>query len=448
MQKIRYLFLLLILSISYNGISQNRELVQVVIGNEGNFDTGNATLTNYLIENKTATDGVFLAKNGTGIGDVVQSITWIKKQLYVVLNNSQKIVILDPDTFQQARQISLPAGSSPREMVQVSEDKAYVTDMYGSLAYIVNINDYSVSATVIPAGLNADQIVEYEGFAYIANYGFGADSTIFKVDVSTDAVVDTFVVSRGPGGMEVDANGTLWVVCAGYPGDFDESFNVIPGTSKPGGVHGINLSNGEEVAFAELPSAGSDIALDEAQSKVYVNTGGLRAFDISTQTFSADTLLKGSFYAFDYDKENQQFYLANAKDFSSAGEITLYKESEGVTGTFSAGIIPGSFLFVYDDMLHTSSENSEMIVGFELNQNYPNPFNPTTQIQYSIHRGGQVQLAVFNSIGKKVAELVNSTQAAGVQSVQFNASNLSSGIYFYRIVTPSGSLVRKMMLIK
>ncbi|NCQ11721.1 MAG: T9SS type A sorting domain-containing protein [Bacteroidetes bacterium] len=83
-----------------------------------------------------------------------------------------------------------------------------------------------------------------------------------------------------------------------------------------------------------------------------------------------------------------------------------------------------------------------------LNQNYPNPFNPSTQIAFSINTSSQVKLDVFDILGKRVAALVNRKLAAGEHSIQFNAANLPSGVYLYRLTTPSGILSKKMLLIK
>ena len=85
---------------------------------------------------------------------------------------------------------------------------------------------------------------------------------------------------------------------------------------------------------------------------------------------------------------------------------------------------------------------------FDLTQNYPNPFNPTTKIDFSIPSNGAVKLAVYDMSGKEVKVLVNDTRNAGYYTVQFDASGLSSGTYFYRITTGSYSAVKKMVLIK
>lgn len=84
----------------------------------------------------------------------------------------------------------------------------------------------------------------------------------------------------------------------------------------------------------------------------------------------------------------------------------------------------------------------------ELTQNYPNPFNPLTKIDYGIPADGKVSLTVYDVTGKVVAELVNENKTAGYYSVEFNASKLASGVYFYRIVSPGFSQVRKMLVIK
>ena len=86
---------------------------------------------------------------------------------------------------------------------------------------------------------------------------------------------------------------------------------------------------------------------------------------------------------------------------------------------------------------------------YVLFQNYPNPFNPSTLIKYQIKDNNTfVELKVFNILGKEVKTLVNEIQDSGIHEVEFNASNLSSGVYFYTIKAGSYSATKKMILIK
>ena len=85
---------------------------------------------------------------------------------------------------------------------------------------------------------------------------------------------------------------------------------------------------------------------------------------------------------------------------------------------------------------------------FQLMANYPNPFNPTTNIQFALPVNSQVKLTVVNALGQVVSELVNGELSAGIHDVSWNAANVSSGIYFYRIEANNFMQTRKMMLIK
>ncbi|MBU0474748.1 MAG: T9SS type A sorting domain-containing protein [Bacteroidetes bacterium] len=91
---------------------------------------------------------------------------------------------------------------------------------------------------------------------------------------------------------------------------------------------------------------------------------------------------------------------------------------------------------------------SKLPDSYSLSQNYPNPFNPATQINFSITQSEYVSLSVYNSLGEKVSDLVNGELSKGNYTVNFDASNLSSGIYFYKILTNSFSSVKKMMVLK
>jgi len=104
-----------------------------------------------------------------------------------------------------------------------------------------------------------------------------------------------------------------------------------------------------------------------------------------------------------------------------------------------------------DDFVVTSSENtlSEQPGTFRLNQNYPNPFNPSTIISYQLPNNTNVRLDVYDVMGRRVATLVNGIQPAGEYNINFDASNLASGVYIYRITMGNGQhLSRKMLLVK
>jgi hypothetical protein len=120
-------------------------------------------------------------------------------------------------------------------------------------------------------------------------------------------------------------------------------------------------------------------------------------------------------------------------------------------------LTPGSYLYRIKQIDFDGSfkyynlpENIEIGLpnNFELAQNYPNPFNPNTVISYRLQVSGDVTLKVFDVLGNEVATLVDGIKETGYHSVEFNAANFSSGVYFYKLQAGSFTETKKMMLIR
>ena len=100
------------------------------------------------------------------------------------------------------------------------------------------------------------------------------------------------------------------------------------------------------------------------------------------------------------------------------------------------------------ELVGVSKEVNDLPKDFTLSQNYPNPFNPGTTIKYSLAKEGHVKLTVYNEIGCIAATILDEHKPAGNYSVQFNGSNLASGIYLYRLKSGNYSAAKKLLLIK
>lgn len=160
----------------------------------------------------------------------------------------------------------------------------------------------------------------------------------------------------------------------------------------------------------------------------------LNAYDVHfMQNSGADdlTILPG---------EKQTFIFAQmiARGINNLNSVTKLKQLDDVVQSF----YDNSYTIGIPPVSTTIPEK------FSLNQNYPNPFNPSTKIKFDIDKSGFASLSVFDITGKEIAKLVNQNLSTGTYEYEFNAINLPSGIYFYKLETPNSSSVKKMSLIK
>ncbi len=108
----------------------------------------------------------------------------------------------------------------------------------------------------------------------------------------------------------------------------------------------------------------------------------------------------------------------------------------------------GVWKYPIENLVSVQNPTNEKPDNYELFQNYPNPFNPTTTINYKLTKNIFVKLIIYDALGRKVKTLVNEYQNSGDHKVELDASNLSSGVYFYRLSTEDFTKTKKLILIK
>jgi hypothetical protein len=130
--------------------------------------------------------------------------------------------------------------------------------------------------------------------------------------------------------------------------------------------------------------------------------------------------------------------------------IIEYYNTTGDLGAMWVGVSGSTKKLYYDRFMLTGIKEKpgQVAVSYSLSQNYPNPFNPSTKIEFTIPLNGFVSVKVYDILGKEVAVLVNKYMTTGSYSIDFNAANLTSGVYFYKITAGDYSDTKKMMLLK
>ncbi|MBN2601659.1 MAG: T9SS type A sorting domain-containing protein, partial [Candidatus Marinimicrobia bacterium] len=263
-------------------------------------------------------------------------------------------------------------------------------------------------------------------------HGFGlysdhSDIKLFNVTVTSNRFaegVDDYAIGSG-GGIYMDNSSTLKVLNS-----------ILWNNATTEEIYVTNSSD-----FGAIVISHSDIE-GGADDGIVLNSGELFWLDgnLSADPFFADTTV-GDYYLL----QNSTCIDAGLQDTMivyNEGSDTLYFPILSYFG--SAPDIGALESFYTDQIFNTGGTPS----GFNLAQNYPNPFNPVTFIEYDIPRAATVNLDIINILGQSVTILVNEWQNAGHYSVQWNASTVSSGIYFYRLRVEDFKILRRCIVIK
>ena len=310
----------------------------VYIINEGNFGRGNASLSYYDLESFRVYNDVFHAVNGKDLGDVAAGMTLRGNEGYVIVNNSQKIEVIDLRTNLNVATIQTGAGSSPRSMAIAGDSLALVTDLFGNVVHKVNLAARSVTGA-IAVGQNPKGIAIIAGKAYVANSGFGPGRTVSVISLATMSIVRTLTVADNPGGVQITPGGMVYVVCEGSYGDFSN-----PADDTPAKIMVIDPATDAVTDSVFVGGHATDIAIGlDGIGYVATATDVLRV-DTRANTITG-TFKPGTFYSVGVEAASGDVYLADPKTYIQPGTVSVYAPNGQLRNQFDCGLIPGSFAF-------------------------------------------------------------------------------------------------------
>jgi len=303
--------------------------------------------------------------------------------------------------------------------------------------------------------LNADLQGVFNSSAAWGDYDNDGDLDVFLSGYTGSRGITK--IYRNDSGLFIEADASLIGIYDSSVawGDYDNDGDLdllLSGISESGNISKIYRNNSEVKNIKPNPPI--NLSTD------YTENGIVLSWDKATDAETPQDGLSYNIYI-GSTSQTENIYSPMSDIFSGYRKIVSIGNANQNTSWTVKNLPTGEYYWSVQAIDHcfvgsefapeqyfTSIEDSSVPLTTQLYQNYPNPFNPETVIKYSLSNDAQVKLAVYNSNGQLVNELVNKKMTGGNHSVQFNGDDLNSGIYFYRLETGDKKLTRKMLLIK
>lgn len=306
----------------------------VYITSEGIFLGGNAKVSYYNIDDGLLTEDLFQPANSRPLGDILQSLYELNDKMFLVVNNSQKIEVVNKETFVSEAVIS--GFTSPRHFLPVSDSKAYVTDLFGNSISVVNLNTNTITGSISCTGWT-EELISIDDKAYVTNMN---SDKVYVVNTITDQMEDSITVSYASGSIKEDKNGKLWVLCSGQQQN-----------NRFAGLHRINPATNQVEASFQFPNAGDSpwrLRMNGTMDTLYFLNNDIYRMAISDATLPAAAFIgkdNRNLYGLGIDPETSIIYVSDAIDYVQRGMVYRYSPDGTLLDSFSAGIIPGEFWF-------------------------------------------------------------------------------------------------------
>ena len=321
-------------------------------------------------------------------------------------------------------------------------------------------NNYSAAFNSTQAEVNYNDSIYYRVFARDISVAHNTDSTAlynFKIIPQSNVIIGNGAISSnypyttywmdGRTDMlytasEINAGGGAMGLISKI------GFNVITADQIPMNGFNVKIQSTSATSLSGFVSSGWTVCYNG----VYALPGsGWQYIDLTSPFVwdgTSNLLIEVCYNNSSYTQFSPVY--ATTITNMACGYYTDLSTGDGCTAAWTANLLTARPNIALTIILTTgvNSENSVIPKTYSLSQNYPNPFNPTTKINFDIPKQGLVTLKIYDILGREIRTLVNDVKSAGKYSVEFNAVELASGVYFYKLTANEFTDIKRMMFIK
>jgi hypothetical protein len=313
----------------------------VFVIHEGAFLGGTGTVSFYNRSIGGSKNDIFALENsGAAVGNVLQSMTIVNGKGYLMVNNANRIIVVDAKTFKF--QDSIVSTTLPRYLLNINDTKAYVSEWgQGGITGAIKVLDLTTKkfTKTIATGKGADKMLRVGNSVWTVNDGgFDIDSTVAIVDIATESVSSKINVGIAPNSLVQDTNGDVWVLCGGE-------------YSTPNGRL-VRIKNNVIAASFNVPQGAAALSINNAKNTLYFVAGNSVYQKDLTATAPIvwaskpnSTSVFGSLYGMAIDPKTDNVFIADAKNYASAGTVYIFNSAKTLQDSLKTGIIPSNFCF-------------------------------------------------------------------------------------------------------
>lgn len=313
----------------------------IFITNEGNFSAANSSLSYYYPETSEISNNLFYKANNVPLGDVAQSITINNNIVYLVINNSGIVYGVNRETLEYEGKIS--GLISPREMIFIDDQKAYISDLYRTEITIVNPGTFEITGK-IELGKSSDCMVKSGNKIFAANWSAlnqtKLNNTVMVIDSENDILVDSIIVGIEPNSMVIDKDESLWILCSG---GFMNS--ELPTLWK---VNSTTLEIQKKYTFNNILQSPDNLCTNGTGDSIYFLNKGIYSMSVYDQELPENEIISEdnhNYYSLGIEPETSEIYVSDALNYNQNGIVYRYNSTGELVSSFEVGIIPGSFGF-------------------------------------------------------------------------------------------------------
>ena len=307
---------------------------KVYITNEGNFGSNNASVSLYDLGNGQVVNDIYKTQNNNAVlGDVCQSMTKINNKFYIVVNNSGKIVVVNPNDFKLTGTIT--GLTSPRFIMPITFNKAYVTDLFSNSISIIDLNTNTKTGSIPCSGWTEQMVLIYNK-AFITNNN---TNYTYVINTITDQITDSINVGKFGGSIVTDKNSKIWVLSG------KDTPNSIAG--KLSRIDPVTLQVELTLPF-NLSDSPGNLCINATKDTLYFLNKNVYRMDISSTVlpfFTFVTNFNNTFYGLGVSDKDYTIYVSDAIDYIQKSSIMVYSPTGQLKTTFKTGINASGFYF-------------------------------------------------------------------------------------------------------